>query len=407
MGQVATAKKTVQSGGRRQAKRPLVGLFIASEGPYTEQVVQAIAQYARAHTEWRIGMAGFGDVDLHDIGDGRVAGVIVGPWAERPPLIKAIQKAGIPAVDMAAGAEGSSLPTVLPDDFMVGRHAAEHLLFRGFRNFGFVGLPASFNAYWADRRRDGFVSALESHGMASAVFEGSAKGWTRLNDARNIDELRRWLVRLPKPVGVLAAFDTLAYELLSQARESGVVVPQDLAVIGVDNREWICTLANPTITSIPLDGHSAGTSAAQVLARSLADRKAPIEPMLIAPLAIQSRESTDAFAFSDALVVEALRFIRNQSHKPISVEDILDELLVSRRLLEIRFKKATGRTLQAEIWRTHLEKARTLLVETSGPISAIIEGSGFRSSAVFNVMFRRATGLTPTQFRNQHKRRDR
>ena len=407
MGRAAAVKKTAQSGRRHRAKRSFVGLFIASEGPYTEQVVQAIAQYARSHTQWRIGMAGFGDVDLNDIANGRVAGVIVGPWVDRSALINAVLKAGIPAVDMAAGAEGSPFPTVLPDDYLVGRCAAEHLLFRGFRNFGFVGLPASFNAYWADRRRDGFASALESRGMASAVFDRSAEGWTRLHDARNIEELRRWLVRLPKPVGVLAAFDTLAYELLAQARECGVVVPHDLAVVGVDNREWICTLANPTITSIPLDGHSAGASAAQVLTKLLAGRKAPTEPVLIAPLPIQSRESTDAFAFSDALVVEALRFIRKQAHRPISVEDILDELLVSRRLLEIRFKKATGRTLQAEIWRTHLEKARTLLVETSEPISVIIEGSGFRSSAVFNVMFRRATGLTPTQFRNQYKRRDR
>ncbi len=387
---------------RKRRKR--VALFLEDMGPYGERALQAIAHFARGRGTWRVDMANFGEVTVDEIAAGKVDGVIFGQWEALPALVDGINHSGVPAVDISGGDEVQSPPArVMPDDRGVGIMTAEHFLARGFEHFAYYGLPEEFNHRWEKARRDGFRDTLASRGFSTDCFSGSARGWNELHDRAHLGALSRWLIKLPKPCAVLACIDAFGYEILRLSRESGIAVPEDLAVCGVDNRLWICMLANPTITSIPLDGAQAGARSAQVLDKLMAGRAVPREPILIAPLPIEQRESTDVYAFHDADVVEALHYIRDHCNRPITVADILRTIPVSRRSLEMRFKSLTGQTLQAEIWRAHLDRAKRLLLETDHSIYDVAENSGFRTAATFNVMFRRTFDKTPTEFRRQVK----
>jgi LacI family transcriptional regulator len=386
----------------RRRKPIRVALFIQDMGPYGERAAQAIAQFAKGRGNWRVDLATFGEITPQEIAAGKADGVIFGRWEPLPELLAALASSSVPAVDISGGDDVEIPPArVMPDDRGVGTAAAEHFLARGFEHFAYYGLPEKFNHRWEKSRRDGFRDALATHGLTTEVFNGSARDWNELHDDQHLAALSRWLIHLPKPCAILCCIDAFAYEILRLSREAGLIVPEDVAVCGVDNRLWICMLANPTITSIPLDGVQAGTRSAKLLADMMAGRAAPKQPVLIAPLPIEQRESTNAYAFKDADVVEALHFIRDHCHKPISIADILQAIPISRRSLEMRFKKITGQTLQAEIWRAHLDKARRLLLETNESIYDVAEHAGFHSAPTFNVMFRRAMGMTPTAFRRQ------
>ena len=390
---------------RNRRKNQLrVALFLEEMGPYGERAMQAIAQFAKGRGSWRVDMANFGEVTIGEIAAGKADGVIFGRWGEMPALIDAIKRSGVPAVDISGADEVETPPArIMPDDHAVGVVAAEHFLARGFEHFAYYGLPEAFNHRWENARRDGFRDCLAARGFTTNCFNGSARGWKDLHDDAHLAALSNWLDKLPKPCGMLCCIDAFAYEILRLSRHAGIIVPEDVAVCGVDNRLWICMLANPTITSIPLDGVQAGAQAAKLLAGLMDGRKVPPAPILIPPLPIEQRESTNAYAFQDADVVEALHYIRDHCNRPIAIPDMLRTIPVSRRSLEMRFKNLTGQTLQAEIWRAHLDRAKRLLLETDKSIYEVGENSGFRTSATFNVMFRRATGMTPTEFRRQVK----
>lgn len=193
--------------------------------------------------------------------------------------------------------------------------------------------------------------------------------------------------------------DRFAYEAIRMAREAQVRVPNELAVCGVDNCEWICLLCDPRLSSIPLNPRQVGREACRVLNNMMNGKLAGASPVLIPPLPVVQRASTEVTAFEDAAVAAAYRFIHDHAHKPIRVGDVVDKMLVSRRSLEMRFRNLTHTTLQDEIWRAHVDLARRLLIETAKPMWKIAIESGFRSETVFNVKFRRATGCTPTVYR--------
>jgi LacI family transcriptional regulator len=161
-------------------------------------------------------------------------------------------------------------------------------------------------------------------------------------------------------------------------------------------------MSSPRLTSIPLNGRLVARQAAQTLNDLMLGKPAPAEPIYVPPLPVVQRESTDVTAYQDQDVAEAYKFIRAHAHEPIHVEDVLSRVLVSRRSLELRFKALTRSTLQDEIWRAHVDKARQLIIETDKPMWKIAEESGFRSETVFNVMFKRTTGITPSAYRRNN-----
>lgn len=181
-----------------------------------------------------------------------------------------------------------------------------------------------------------------------------------------------------------------------------MAVPQEIAVIGVDNDEMVCDLAEFPLSSIAVANEKSGYEAASLLHRMMQGEKVGGQVVVSEPLYAIQRLSTDTLAVEDWAVREALYFIRDHLPRSIAVEDVVKRMCVSRRMAEIRFKKATGRTINEQVMVQRIRIVRELLVETSLPVEVVASRSGFSSAAYLGLKFKAATGLTPTGYRTKH-----
>jgi len=232
--------------------------------------------------------------------------------------------------------------------------------------------------------------------------------WTytgRHRTPRDWDRLQRgladWLSGLPKPLGVMACDDARARHVLEACRRLGLRVPDDVALIGVDNNEMLCELSPTPLSSVEQGLRRMGFEAAALLDRLMAGRKPSRLRYVIDPESVVTRRSTDVLAVDDPDVAAALRFVRDRACDDIGVPDVAEAIHVSRSTLERRFKAMMGRTVHAEIQRVRIERARQLTAATDLPLKQIAQQSGFRHLTYLTSLFRRRIGQTPAQYRRQ------
>ena len=208
-----------------------------------------------------------------------------------------------------------------------------------------------------------------------------------------------WLKTLPKPAGVMACYDIRAQQLLAACRDLHVAVPDDVAVVGVDNDELLCDLCSPPLSSVLLNHQKAGYEASRLLDRMMSGLKVATSGHLIEPLRLEIRQSSDVLAVHDADVSRAMHLIRKHACDGIGVSDVLRSVPVSRRVLESRFKRLLGVTPHQEILRVKLSRVKHLLLDTTLPLSEIARRTGFEHVEYLSVAFKRETGTTPRHFR--------
>jgi LacI family transcriptional regulator len=214
------------------------------------------------------------------------------------------------------------------------------------------------------------------------------------------DEIGRWLLSLPRPVGVMACYDIRARHVLDACRRVGLAVPDQVAVIGVDNDEFLCNLAEPPLSSVAPDTRRTGYEAAALLDRLMSGRERPRgQAIFVEPLGVVARRSTDVLAVGDPDVSAAVRFIREHACQGIAVKDLLARVPLSRRVLEGRFRKLLGRTPHEEIARIRFERVRQLLRETRLPLEEVARRSGFRNAEYLSTAYRREFGTAPSVYR--------
>jgi LacI family transcriptional regulator len=228
--------------------------------------------------------------------------------------------------------------------------------------------------------------------------------WSVQQRDRTDQALVSFLNRCEPPAGVLAFDDPLAAYLLDHVPREKLHVPQDLAVIGVNNDEALCGLTHPPLASIDRNGRTVGYEAAALLDRLLAGQDAPEEILRIPPSGVIERESADLLASDDEDVRRAIAFIRRSACQGAGVREVLKNVVTSRRSLDRKFSRILGHTVEQELWRVRLEHARMLLTETDWPILRIAVASGFATDAHFSRRFRGHTGLSPREFRHQNPR---
>lgn len=394
---------------RRSARHKLrVAYFSRENSMYNQHAVMELARCASEFGNWSMLMAMLGEIGPEDIKAGAADGAIIGNW-DNPETILALRRAKIPVVVTSHLQENIPFMQVVPDDYAYGVQAAEHLASKGFTNFAYYGMAQTSPLSWNRLRLAGFAGHLKTLNYpvhvcdnAIPIFDDVLPDWWRFQDHAQRKEFRRWLKNLPKPSALFTCFDRLAYEAIRFAIEEGIKIPEDLAVCGVDNNPWVCMFSSPRLTSIPHNIRMIVRNAAQTLNSVMLGEPRPQKPILIPPLPVVQRESTEVSAFEDQDVAKAFQFIRRHAHEPICVADVVSHVLTSRRSLEMRFKNLTRSTLQDEIWRAHVDHARKLIIESDEPMWKIADGSGFRSETVFNVMFKRATGVTPTAYRRNN-----
>jgi len=363
-------------------------------------MVKGIARYHRTHESWVAFLddGAQAEADPRWLRSKRWHGVI--SRHTTPALVKACAELKLPLVDLNDTPLFPGVPKVRPDNLALGRMGAEHFTERGHRTFGFCGFK---NQGWSCERRDGFVSALRLAGHRCEVFDVEYPGdLTPFWDVKQSAALTAWLQRLPRPSAVLACNDLRALQVIAAAQVAGLRVPEEIAVLGINNDTIRCELSDPPLSSVATDPFQSGYRAAELLARLMAGEKPDRLDLRIDPREVVVRHSTDMLAIDDRNVAAALSHIREHACRGLSVNEVLRHAAASRSQLERKFRRFLGRTPQEEIRRVQIAKIRQLLMETNFPLKRIAELTGFQHAEYLCVFYKRLTGEAPGAFRRRH-----
>jgi LacI family transcriptional regulator len=373
-----------------------VALLIEMSNAHSRGILHGVRRYMREHGPWVISFSegGRGHVLPPWLGDWQGDGIIARVVNER--VAAAVAEKRLPVVDVGNMGLAPSLPSVDTDNAAIGRLAAEHLLDRGLKNFGYCGVAgiATSNARGASFARSLGAAGFGCSAFVPSSIPGRADPW-KSDDAG----IARWILGLARPAGILAAWDGRALQVLDVCRRLGVAVPEDLAILGVDNDDLLCDLADPPLSSIATGNHEIGYRAAELLSRMMASEEVPPGPRHVPPLGVVARQSTDMLAIEDRQISEALRFIREHASQAIRVEDVLEVVPLSRRVLESRFKKIVGRSPHEEILSTRLRRVEQLLSETDLPLKSVASRTGFTHVQYMIAAFKKRFAVTPGLYR--------
>ncbi|MBI3858257.1 MAG: DNA-binding transcriptional regulator [Planctomycetes bacterium] len=350
--------------------------------------------YVRQHKPWSIYLPelGRGDVPPRWRGDGVIARI------ETRAIARAVARTGLPVVDVSAGRHIRSIPWVETDDAAIAKLAVDHLLERGFRHLAFCG-ESRFN--WSRWRAEQVRKLGRDAGVSVDVYESSGSDpWVKEHNA-----LLAWVRKLPRPAGIMACYDIKAQQLLDVCRENGVAVPEEIAVIGVDNDPLLCSLTSPPLTSVIPNTHRTGYEAAALLDRMMGGERIAPKGHLIPPIGIETRQSTDVLALADREIAAAVRFIREHACDGATIGDLLRVVPLSRRVMDSRYRKSTGRTPHQDLVRFRIERVKQLLAETDHSLERIATLAGFDHPEYMSVAFKRESGTTPGKFRLEAKPR--
>jgi len=383
-------------------------LALGPERRATRGILQGIARFAALHESWLFDIeppfyerypfcmrADHTERTLARLRGTGADGIIT--FILDDAMARAIPR-GFPAVVIPMADLVPGHCNVVDQPYAAARMAVEHLRERGFTRFAFCGLDRS---YWSRIRQESFAGQLADDGLRVELYcprlPARPRSW-RMEQRR----LAKWLKALPKPIGLMAFNDERALQVAEACRLAEVVVPDEVAIVGVDNDEIICGLSNPPLSSIALNFERAGYEAAEQLRRQMTGAAPSAGEIPIRPTVVVARRSTDVLAVEDMEIAEALRFIRNHAAEAITVTDVLKEIMVSRRVLERRFQEILGRGIRREIERCHVERSCHLLIDTHWPLQRVAEQCGFSSLTHFGIAFRRVMRLSPRQYRDEH-----
>ena len=367
--------------------------------PHNMHVVSGIADYAREHGPWNFFADFEGPVlSLRSLkgwpGDGIIAMI------ETSAEARAARDMHIPVINISGAMARSTVPRVMVDQLAIGQLAAEHLLARHFQHFAYYGLRG---VYYSRVRQEGYVSRVRQNESTCSVFEASSSIATRRPWRKRTESLETWLKTLKPPVGVFAVHDMRASMVMDACAAVGLRVPEDVAVLGVDNQETICNLSRVPISSVSRNDRQIGYQAAALLDRLMARKRPPKRDKLIPPEGVFHRKSTDVLAIDDPEVASAVRHIDHHATEEISVDTVVQHLPVSRRWLEYRFQEYLGCTPHEYICRARVEQAKKLLTSRHKlRLHQIASACGFTDTRHLRTAFKRITGVTPAEYRRGH-----
>lgn len=385
--------------GRAKGHIRRVALLIETAGSYGRGLLRGVAKYNREGAHWSTYFHphGFGNPPhpwlLNWEGDGILVQV------DSPDVAELLAASGVPVVDLSMEAKGASFPSVGVDHGRIGMVAAEHLLLRGWKQFGIYGGDRGVHT-GLDERREAFRRAVGQSGAAFHEFRASRSQEQRPWEQAQ-EHLANWIVSLPKPIGIMAVNDEHGLQFLDACRRCGVQVPDEVAVIGIDNDEHLCELSIPPLSSIDVNSERVGYAAAALLDRMMEGEKPSAKPLRIPPREVVVRRSTDITASEDEEVNRALRYIRETGCKGLQVNDVLTHTGMSRASLQQRMKQLLGRTIHEEIERVRLARVQELLLKPGCTIKQISREAGFSSVQYMTRVFSKAVGETPAAYRER------
>ncbi len=387
---------------------PKVALFLVLAYTGSRAECRGILDYAGENGPWQVllqeGRLGEQLLDLRKLG---VSGVI----AECPTPAEAsdIASLGVPVVLLEDPAPGGALPAGHPlagapcvrmDSRAVGRMAAEYYLERGYTNFAYV--DETLGLYWGAERRDGFLETVRAAGCECAIYGGRFTVRERARWSAERPRMIRFLESLPRPTAVLAAMDGRARLVIEACSAAGLRVPEEIAVLGVDDDPLLCEATMPTLSSVRTDRYRHGREAAVRLDALMRGCNPEPRDIAVPPIGVRTRDSTGYDAMRDPFMARAIAYIRNRSDTKIDVADVVAAAGCSRRYLETRFRARLGTTILGMAQRERIGRVKELLESTALPIGEIAERCGFPGNSDLSILFRRIAGTSMREWRLRH-----
>lgn len=376
--------------------RPRILLATSLEQHFARGILHGVVAYARQCTRWRLVPTPVCDVRADKQRRMCNAGLI--SLSPDTSVAKYARSARLPMV-LVGGATRDFPSQVCVDEAGVGRMAADYLAGLGLRHFACVGHG---EWAWVHERLGCFTAAVEALGHGP-VHQLIGVIYDRRRKTRFDRELATMLRSLPRPCGVLAANDLLGAAVIETCRAIGLRVPDDIAVVGVDDDQLVCELCPVPLSSVVQPLFTIGYEAARLLHQHMDDPKMPPKRVLLPPQGLVPRLSSDLLAMDDEHVVAALKLIKEHACKPINVDWIVRQLPITRRSLERKFKATLGRTVLDHIHHVRVQRAKMLLSESDMSMQAVAERSGFANARWLADSFRREEGITPSDFRRQFR----
>lgn len=379
-------------------------LLVEHSSSYGRGLLYGITEYSRIHGPWtffREPEAPFYRSSSQTVSLARLkklnADGIVTRLARNTRAIKSL---GIPMIATDDNRRTNDFPTIISDCETIGKMAAEHLLNLRFRHFGYCGFS---RIIWSKERHESFEKTINKAGFKVHTYKPPQKKEQKLWENEQ-HVMAEWLKSLPKPIGIMASNDDRGQQVIEVCRMHGIYVPEEVAVIGVDNDLILCGLSNPQLSSVAVDTVTAGYNAARLLDKLMSGDINSPQTVVARPTHIEVRQSTDTLVTNDKLVREAVNYIKRNSKKAIQVQDVAAYVGVSRRMLLDRFSNVLGRTVHEEIKRVRVERIARMLLETDMPIYQIALELDFTSVEHIARYFRQGKNMSPLEYRNTYGR---
>ena len=398
------APKSKVAGG----KTLRVALLIESSRTYGRGILRGIARYAHLRGQWSCFTE---ERELHSgipgwLENWKGHGIIA--RIEDRRMANSLLRLGLPVVDVLGNEQFRGIASFDTDAQAAARMAADFFLRAGFRHFAFCGYR---DIPFSDRRTAAFADYLERHGQKVRVFSTVPAGPSPL-DIQAVEQrglgreaaIASWVRKQPRPLALFACNDVCAQQVLNACREHGIKVPEEVAVVGVDNDDVLCNLCEPPLTSIEPDTDRLGYEAAALLDRLMRGQRAREDLMLIQPLRMVERTSTDVVAVEDAIAAQAVRFIRGHVGQGIAVKDVLAHVERSRTDLEQRFRRWFRCSIHDEIVRRRLDRACALLQQSDLRLDEVARRAGFSTTSHLCRLFQKSLRQTPSEYRRSQRR---
>ncbi|MCF2495239.1 MULTISPECIES: DNA-binding transcriptional regulator [Dyadobacter] len=312
--------------------------------------------------------------------------------------IEKIVQAGIPVIAQDFKERFAEIPNITGGYHEAGQLGADYFLKKGFTNFAFYGFN---DIVWSRERAEGFEERLKKRGHKVHYFEHKKARSTELWYYKP-SSLSRWLKSLPKPIGLMTCDDNQGQHITEACRQLGIRIPEEVAVLGVDNDEMICDLSDPPLSSIALDAEKGGYDAAKLLDHMIKHGTAHYYDIIVKPVQVITRHSTDIYATNDDHIASSLKYIHQNIDKNLHVDEVVKQVPLSRRALEKRFLEITGYPIYKYIFNLRIEKFTQKLLDTDMSVFEIALDMGLTDSKNIARQFRQAKGCSPSVYRNRY-----
>ncbi|TWU39765.1 XylR family transcriptional regulator [Novipirellula artificiosorum] len=373
-------------------------LLIETSKAFGRKLLQGVSRYmSEGYCDWAVYVEERGKREPLPSWVHRFDGDGVISHSSSPAVVQSLRQLDVPMIETDMCGMGQDVPIVYSDEDALVDAAIEHFLPRGIQSFAWCQIV---DRAWCRFRRNALKRRLRERGLGlAASYAPRRKRAIQWLDQRR--ELGDWLGTLEYPTGILCANDLCGTRLLEAARLARIAVPDQVAVVGVDNDPVLCGMAWPTLSSVEQNAERIGYLAAERLQAMLEGGPWASEPIWVRPTGVETRRSSDVIAIGEPDMVNAIQFIRDQARCGINVNDVVRHVSVSRSYLEKLFREHVGRSPKAEIQRLRLDHAKQLL-QGNQSIASVALACGFKSSQYFANVFQREFEMTPGQWRKQH-----